>query len=114
VTNTIALRSNARNAIITYSALQKVFRARFEDGRSHATLDHLAHLGQNQPFLTTERPSYETALGKNRLKFAQINFFKKENKLKSGELGFLLNTTSFPFFNFPFLLAPKSDMGRYL
>lgn len=63
--------------MVTFNALQKVFRARFEDGRAHANLGQLADLGVDQPYLTAARPAYETLLGKTRTAANQINFFKK-------------------------------------
>jgi hypothetical protein len=59
ITNPLTLRSTARNSIVTYNALQKVFRARFEDGRSHASLNQFASLSNEQPFLNTSRVPYE-------------------------------------------------------
>ena len=35
LTNPLKLRSTAKNAIVTYNALQKVFHSRYDDGRSN-------------------------------------------------------------------------------
>jgi hypothetical protein len=55
ISNPLTLRTTTRNSIVNFNALQKVFRARFEDGRSNATLNQFAHLSSTQPFLNTDR-----------------------------------------------------------
>lgn len=114
VTDPLSLRSSTRNAIVTYSALQKVFRARFEEGRSHSNLEHLSNLNPDQPFVTAGRPKYEAMLGKTRSNFSQVLSYQKNLAASLGGTAFLKNSTNFFFFSFPFLLAPKSDMGRYI
>jgi hypothetical protein len=39
LSNPVSLRSTVRNSVVTFNALQKVFRARFEENRSHASLE---------------------------------------------------------------------------
>jgi hypothetical protein len=108
------LRTTTRNSIVNFNALQKVFRARFEDGRANSSLSQFAELSTKQPFLNTERVNYENLLGKTKKSFFKVNFFHN-NALN------IFNTTysafsslNFHFFDFPFLLAAKSDMARYM
>ena len=42
--NFISLRPTTRSSIVTFNALQKVFRARFEEGRSHSSIDLFANV----------------------------------------------------------------------
>jgi hypothetical protein len=82
-TSSLRLRRTARNSIVTYNALQKVFRSRLEEGRSNYGLNQLAELESKQPFITANRPSYQKMLGKNRESFYSTTTYK------TGTLGFL-------------------------
>jgi hypothetical protein len=77
-------------------------------------LEFLSNLGSDQPFITASRPAYENLLGKTKNNFSEIPYFQKNLLAASGTADFLKNATNLFFFNFPFLLAPKSDMGRYI
>jgi hypothetical protein len=100
--------------MVTFNALQKVFRARFEDGRSHSNLNFFSNINSDQPFLTAARPNYEGLLGKTKNEFFKFTNFHKRPTTLTSDLTFIKNTTNYAFFNFPFLLAPKSDMGRFI
>jgi hypothetical protein len=110
----LTLRSTTRNSIVNFNALQKVFRARFEEGRANATLAQFSELSTTQPFLNTERVEYEKLLGKTKKTFFNINFFHNNtlNVFNTTYATFL--SLNFHFFDFPFLLAAKSDMARYM
>ena len=114
LTNPLTLRSTARNSIVTYNALQKVFRARFEDGRSHASLNQFASLSNEQPFLNTSRVPYESLLGKTKVNFYKINFYNNEMLELFNNLYASAGVVNYQFFDFPFLLSAKSDMSRYM
>jgi hypothetical protein len=112
--NFISLRPTTRSSIVTFNALQKVFRARFEEGRSHSSIDLFSNIAADQPFLTAAKPAYEELLGKTKNSFFSFSNFHKKPFSLPLDLVFTKNTSNFAFFNFPFLLAPKSDMGRFL
>jgi len=67
-----------------------------------------------QPFISAARINYEDVLGKNKNSFFKINFYK--NNFQKYFNNFYDSSTSlnFYFFDFPFLLALKSDSSRYL
>ena len=109
-----SLRPTTRSSIVTFNALQKVFRARFEDGRSHSSLNLFSNLLPDQPFLSAERPNYEELLGKTKNEFFSSTNFHKKFTPFSIDLTFFKNTTNYHLYSFPFLLAPKSDMGRFI
>jgi|GEM_PF-6739782 len=100
--------------MVTYGAIQKVFRTRFDESRSNAKLSNLSELYPKQPLITSSRIPYEKILGKNKESFFKVNFFK--NNFKKYFNNFYDSSTSlnFYFFDFPFLLAMKSDASRYL
>jgi hypothetical protein len=112
--NHLNLRNSVKNSIVTYNAIQKVFKTRFDEGRSHTKLLDFSNFYTKHPYITTSRIQYEKLLGKNKENFFKINIYKSNffnvfNNLYS-------NATSLNFyaFDFPFLLAVKSDASRYL
>jgi hypothetical protein len=114
VSNFISLRSTARNSIVTFNALQKVFRSRFEDGRAHVTLNQFSNLNVKQPFLTTARVSYETLLGKTKNNYFDTTFYNLNTIDIINKISTIHYAINYHFFDFPFLLSVKSDMARYM
>lgn len=112
--NYINLRSSAKSSIVTYNAIQKIFRARFDEGRANTKLIDFSNSYVKQPFITAPRPQYEHLLGKNKENFFKINFYKN-NFFNFFNFFYDCKTSlNFYFFDFPFLLASKSDASRYL
>jgi hypothetical protein len=114
LTAPMALRRTTRNSIVSFNALQKVFRARFEENRAHASLDQFAKLHNEQPFLTRRRPNYEQLLGKTKNSFFAVNFYNDTFTLNPTLNSILPAIATYQFYDFPFLLAAKSDMARYI
>jgi hypothetical protein len=112
--NSINLRNTVKNSIVTYNAIQKVFKTRFDENRSNAKLSSIAGLYTKQPFISSPRIQYEELLGKTKENFYKINFYK--NSFQSYFNNFYDGSSSlnFYFYDFPFLLAMKSDSSRYL
>lgn len=112
--NSLNLRAPVKNSIVTYNAIQKVFKTRFDEGRSNTKMNDFSNFYTKQPFISSPRIAYEKLLGKNKESFFKINFYK--NNFNSYFNYFYDNTTSlnFYFYDFPFLLALKSDASRYL
>ena len=77
--NPITLRKTARNSIVTYSAVQKVFKTRFEEGRANIKLSHFSDLKSKQAFTNETRVPYEKLLGKNRVSFFNNTFYNSTN-----------------------------------
>lgn len=109
--NPLVLRSTAKNSVVTYNALQKVFRSRLDEGRSLTSIQYFSDVAAKQPYLSGGRVSYESLLGKNRESFFNATFYDS-NVIK------LLNFTSSPlntyFYEFPFLSAQFSDAARHV
>lgn len=108
------LRSPVKNSIVTYNAMQKVFKARFDEGRSNTDLLNYSSSYYQQTYVTSSRYKYEKLLTKNKENFFNVNFYKTRS-LENFNY-FYNNYTSLNFYNFdfPFLLAMKSDASRYL
>jgi len=112
--NPIKLRSTTKNAIVTYNAIQKVFRSRFDEGRANLRIADFANSYSPHPFLTDTRVNYESLLGKNKEAFLISNFYKKSYQNNQNFLYSLINSNNVFFYEIPFLLSTKSDPSRYL
>lgn len=69
VTNPVTLRASVRNSIVNYSAFQKVFKARLDEGRAHVRATSFADLSMTQPFISDTKVPYTRILGKDRTSF---------------------------------------------
>jgi hypothetical protein len=112
--NRLKLRGTTKNAIITYNAIQKVFRTRFDEGRSNARLQDFSNSYVKHPLISDRRIRYESLLGKNREAFVVTNLYNQFLKLNNSLITDLSNTTNIYFTEIPFLLSMKSDASRYL
>ena len=112
--NSLNLRAPVKNSIVNYNAIQKVFRTRFDEGRSNTKLSDLANTFTKQPLISSPRISYEKLLGKTKENFFKVNFYKNSFQNYFNNLYDSSSSLNFYFYDFPFLLALKSDASRYL
>jgi len=100
--------------MVTYNAIQKVFKPRYDEGRSHARMGDLTNSYNPISFITDKRPNFELFLGKNKESFYNLvnynSFFKKNFSV----FDILVNSLNIYLINIPFLLSYKSDSSRYL
>jgi hypothetical protein len=80
--NPVKLRASAKSGIVTFNAIQKVYKSRFDEGRSNVRPADFANSYSSHPFITSPRTNYETLLGKNKESFFTVNNYKLA--LKSG------------------------------
>ena len=113
-TNPLVLRPTAKNSIVTYNALQKVFRTRIEEGRSLATLEDFIGLKADQPFFNAPRVSYEKLIGKNRTNFYNSILYNTKPLYLYNNNFSLPQSLNFYYFDFPFLLSVITDSSRYV
>jgi hypothetical protein len=71
------LRSSAKSAIITYNAIQKVFKSRFDEGRSNADIRNFSNSSVSHPFVTSPKTPYESLLGKNKESFFEVSLYNQ-------------------------------------
>jgi hypothetical protein len=114
LSNPFKLRSTVKNAIVTYNAIQKVFRSRFDEGRSNARLEDFSNSFVKHPYLTDSRINYESLLGKNKESFLKTNFYNQTGKLNYSTLSNIFYSTNIYFMDLPFMVSMKSDPSRYL
>jgi len=112
--NILNLRNTVKNSMVTYNAIQKVFKTRFDDARSNAKLNDVSNMYTKQPFISANRINYEDLLGKNKNSFFKINFYKNNFQKHFNNFYDSTSSLNFYFYDFPFLLALKSDASRYL
>jgi hypothetical protein len=67
-----------------------------------------------QPFVTAPRTPFESLLGKNKISYFESNLFSDNAKKYFNSLYFLNTSLNFQFYDFPFLMALKSDSSRYM
>jgi hypothetical protein len=114
ISNPLKIRSSTKNAIVTYNAIQKVFRSRFDEGRSNTRLLDFSNSFTKHPFLTDLRIPYENILGKNKESFLKPNLYQASPKTNISALAPLNTATNIYFAELPFLTSTKSDSSRYL
>jgi hypothetical protein len=112
-TSPLRMRYTARNSIVTFNAMQKVFRARYDEGRSNTSLGQLAELDSKQPFITANRPAYEKMLGKNKESFYSTTTYKSVPLDFVNDLQSLNSSLNYYFFELPFLAGIERDVSRY-
>jgi hypothetical protein len=100
--------------MVTHSAIQKVYKSRFDDGRSNMNASLLSNAYIYYPLLTEKRNNYESALGKNKESFFSTTLFHKLSQDNYSNFTQPLGATNFILYDIPFLLSLKSDAARYL
>ena len=114
ILNPIKLRSTARNSIVTFSAIQKVFRSRYDEGRSNARLQDLSNSYNSHLFITAPRTNYERILGKNYETFFNINLYNTTLSSNFSDFFSVWNSLNTYYLDLPFLVANTSDSSRHL
>jgi heme/copper-type cytochrome/quinol oxidase subunit 2 len=114
LSNPFKLRSTVKNAIVTYNAIQKVFKSRFDEGRSNARLEYFSNSYVKHPYITDSRVSYESLLGKNKESFFKTSLYNQTQKLNYSTLSSIFFSNNIYFMDLPFLVSMKSDPSRYL
>jgi hypothetical protein len=114
ISNPFKLRSTVKNAMVTYSAIQKVFRSRFDEGRSNTRLEDFSNSYIKHPYLTDSRVPYESTLGKNKESFFKVNLYNHDYKTNYSEISPLFFSNNIYLMDLPFLVSMKSDPSRYL
>jgi heme/copper-type cytochrome/quinol oxidase subunit 2 len=113
-TNPLKLRSTAKNSIVTYNAIQKVFKSRFDEGRSNARLLDFSNSYNSYLFLTEPKANYENMLAKNTESFFNVSTFVKSFNTNFNEITQVLAALNSTYLDVPFLLSNTSDSARYL
>jgi hypothetical protein len=114
LSNPLKLRSTAKNSIVTYSAIQKVFKSRFDEGRSNARLQDVSNSYTPYMFLSASKSPYESMLSKNKDSFFTPVNYNQTLKSYVNPLHSIHNSANTYFTNLPFLVSQQSDSSRYL
>lgn len=112
--NPLKLRSTAKNSIVTYNAIQKVFKSRFDEGRSNARLIDFSNSYNSYLFLTEPKADYENMLAKNTESFFNVSTFVKAFNTNFNIVTQSLIALNSTYLDVPFLISNTSDSARYL
>ena len=108
------LRSTSKNSIVTYNAIQKVYRSRFDELRSNVNFTDFTNSFAAYPFLLENKTPYESLIKKNKETFYNVNHYTKSFNNNYSELLNVFLSLNTNFTDIPFLLSLKSDASRYL
>jgi hypothetical protein len=108
------LRPTTRNAVVSYNAMQKVFKSRLDEGRSHSRLSDFSNSYTPHNFVTAPKAKYESMLSKNKSTFFNIDLYNKSSNKNLNLLSSVYNSLNSIFLDIPFLISEKSDPSRYL
>ena len=111
--NTPVLQSSTKNLIVNQSAFQKVFRARFDEGRANISSLNFSNVESKQQFITDFGTSYTKLLKKNQEFFFNNPLLSKLLHHDGGNLTTLNASLNSSPYAFPFLLSQTSDLIRY-
>jgi hypothetical protein len=114
MSNLLKLRSTTKNSLVTYNAIQKVFKPRYDEGRSNSRMNDLTNSYVNYMFITDDKLKYESFLGKNKESYYNLVNYKSYFKKNFSLLDLVKNPLNIYLINIPFLLSYKSDSSRYL
>jgi len=114
VTNPLVLRSTARNSTVTFNALRKVFRSRFDEGRAHVSGDQFANLSTKQPFISSKPVNYRGMLSKNSDSYYTTPLYTSRPGSTIFGTSNLLTLQNFYFYDLPFLLSQGSDPQKFM
>lgn len=114
VSNPLKLRSTAKNSMVTYSAMQKVFKSRMDEGRSNARLQDVSNSYNPYLFINAPRANYESLLSKNTDNFFSVNNYTQSTKPTSSPLYEVNNLLNTYFTDLPFLVSNIGDSSRFL
>lgn len=114
LSNPLIIRSSVKNSIVTFNALRKVFRARFDEGRSHTGLQLFAQSYLPQPFIHDDVITYNQLLSKDKTSFFQsTSYLLNPVRNLSLEIDFNSNQNYY-FYDLPFLLSEGSDSQKFM
>lgn len=114
MSNPLKLRSTARNSIVTYNAIQKVFKSRFDEGRSNSRIQDISNSYTPYPFLSAPKAPYESLLGKNTENFFKPTLYVTKPLVAYSVENININLLNTYFTDLPFLVSKFSDASRHL
>jgi len=112
--NPMKIRSPAKNSIVTYNAIQKVFKSRFDEGRSNSRLEDISSSITPKLFISADRVSYENLLKKNTENFFNPVTYNKHLLLSYNNTTPIANSLNMYATGIPFLLSTYSDPSRHI
>lgn len=112
--NSVNIRSSAKESITSYNALRKVFKARFDEGRANLRFSNIVDLFVTAPFINMPRVPFEVLLQKNSSEFFSKITYTEKFKNTFSSYFTLDSLLDFYLTDLPFLKSLKSDASRYV
>jgi hypothetical protein len=110
----VNLRQTTKDLIVTSNAIIKVFKSRYDDYRALARLSDFTALEATQPLISGERVKFETFINKIESPLTSVDFVTSNFALNSIVKGSIIKLQNVPLFDFPFLVAAKSEAARHI
>lgn len=109
------LRQSASEMVADYKSLQKVYKLRFDDQRSHLDIKTISNSKAYQLDLNSTMPKFDQILNKNSNKvFLTTTYSIKNLNNNNFYKTYLYNKINNYSFDFPFLISLQSDQSRYI
>jgi heme/copper-type cytochrome/quinol oxidase subunit 2 len=103
-----------KNVKMAFNSIQKVFRVKLDEMRSHARLSEYSQTGNQAMFVATARPAVKSWGGKNALDFVAAQTFKSTIQWPKNNLFMLATANNTSMFDFPFTTGVVNDATRYI
>jgi hypothetical protein len=103
-----------KNISNTHDAIQKIFRTKIDESRSHVNLSEFNQSVVKNPFITSVKVDARELVGKNLYGFFDTSLFKPVNTLPTYPFYTTNIIENTYLYDFPFLMSVKSDASRYI
>jgi hypothetical protein len=112
-TGSFSRLENTSNLLQNYTAVQKVLKAKFDDGLSNANTSLFYMSKSPKTYINAYEPPYKTLLAKNVNYFFNVNTPVDTYKLLVNRSSLNRFTLNSYFYDLPFLLSRTSDASKF-
>jgi hypothetical protein len=112
--NSNDLISSTKNTLTYYSALQKVYKTRFDEGRSTTRFEDFSATTSKLPLVSVKQPNLNYSIYKNWNAYTKYNFLTQSLSLNYFNSNVNNQITNYYYYDLPFLISIKSDSSRYI
>jgi hypothetical protein len=95
------VRKPLRNLSITYNAIHKVFRTRFDENRAHVNVNNFTLSKPEIPFIADKKILFEKAISKTKISYMSYNYYKNNILPLSNLLSQSYNSLNYYYYEFP-------------
>nr|YP_010049565.1 cytochrome c oxidase subunit 2 [Strombidium cf. sulcatum]QPL15970.1 cytochrome c oxidase subunit 2 [Strombidium cf. sulcatum] len=110
----INVAKSAKGYINGYGAMQKVFKTRLDEQRSHMRLTDVSNSYVKYPLISETRVNYEDLIKKNKNSYFALRTYKTSLISNFSDIFTNFTSTNNYLSELPFLISVKNDATRYL